>query len=164
MGDAGRHLADRREALLDRGVAFELLDFGDVLKREQQAGAAARGFEVRRGDADLELAAAVGAGEAELLAPPPLGAEVVMDRRLHRAGPLQHFVEAAAAADLNGMPVIDSAARLNVRIRSRSSVVDEAARQAVDDVLVQRLQIGDLVGRLLEPRVRDSAGCRRASR
>ena len=59
--DAGGHLADRGEPLLDRGVALELLDVGHVLEREQQPGAAARRFEVRRGQADLELAAAVDA-------------------------------------------------------------------------------------------------------
>ena len=40
--DAGRHLAHRREALLHARVALELLDVGDVLEREQQAGAPAR--------------------------------------------------------------------------------------------------------------------------
>ena len=42
VGDAGRHLADRRQPLLHARVALELLDVGDVLEREQIAGAAAR--------------------------------------------------------------------------------------------------------------------------
>ena len=67
--DAGGHLADRGQPLLDRRVALELLDGGHVLEREQQPGASARRFEVGRGEADLELAAAVGRPVAELVAP-----------------------------------------------------------------------------------------------
>ena len=45
-----------------------------------------------------------------------------------------------------------SAARLNVRMRPCAIGRREPAREAVDDVLVERLQVGDLARRPLEPR------------
>ena len=41
MRDAGRHLADGRQPLAKPRVALELLDVGDILKREQQSGVSA---------------------------------------------------------------------------------------------------------------------------
>ena len=55
--DAGGHFADRRQTLLHGRVAFQLLDVGHVLEREQIAGAAARRLEVRRAQADLDIGA-----------------------------------------------------------------------------------------------------------
>ena len=94
--DAGGHLADRREPLLNRRVALELLDRGDVLEGEQQPGASARRLQVRRGQADLDLAAAVGRPVAELVAARALRPQVALDRGHHRARQLQHVVDAAA--------------------------------------------------------------------
>ena len=105
-------------------VALELLDVGDVLEREEKPGAAARRLEVRRAQADLDLAAAVGRAVAELVAP----------RALRRAGRSESTSITGAGscstssigrptAARNGTPVIVSAPRLNVRIRCDGSVV-----------------------------------------
>ena len=89
--DAGGHLADRGQPLLNRRVALELLDGGHVLEREQEPGASARRFQVRRGQADLELAAPVDRPVAELVAPArALRPQVALNRR--------HRPAAAAAA------------------------------------------------------------------
>ena len=56
VGDAGRHLADRRQPLLHARVALEPLDVGQVLERDQEPGAAARRLEMRGAQADVDLA------------------------------------------------------------------------------------------------------------
>ena len=151
--DPGRHLTDRGEPLLDLRIALELLDAGDVLEGEEQPGAAARRLEVRRRKADLELAAVAGA-VAELMTPRALHPQVRLNRFHHRTGQLQHLVDRPAdraakrhAGDRLGAAVEGADAQRRVGR-------DQAARQAVDDVLVQRLQIGDLGRRLLEARPR----------
>ena len=150
--DAGRHLADRREPLLNRRVALELLDVGDVLEREEQPGAAARRLEVGRGEADVDLAA--------------LSAVRYQNSWRRRAtfDARSLWIEAITGAEScstssmrrptaawNGTPVIASAPRLKVRIAQRWIGGRQPARQAVDDVLVQRLQVRDLGRRLFEP-------------
>src|SRR5205814_10469627 len=54
-----RRSSDLREPLLHGRVAFELLDFRHVLEREQRSFAAAGGLEMRCGQTDFEVAAAV---------------------------------------------------------------------------------------------------------
>ena len=70
VGDARRHLSDRRQTLSPARVAFEALDVGDVLKREEMAGAAIRENERRRGDPKVDG--------------PPVGGRI---RENPRAGP-----------------------------------------------------------------------------
>src|SRR5262249_48338035 len=124
--DAGRHLADRGEPLLDSGVALELFDRGDVLEREEQADAAARCLEVCRTEADLDLDARVAGLEAVVDAARRRGAAP----RGAPARPPTTWQGSCAPPSTgrpttawNVKPVIVSAARLNVRIRCDESVV-----------------------------------------
>src|SRR5262249_49814924 len=123
--DAGRHLADRGEPLLDSGVALELFDRGDVLEREEQADAAARCLEVCRTEADLDLDARVAGLEAVVDA-----ARRGAARRARAwsspttgAGRGTPWSTGRRTTAWNVKPVIVSAARLNVRIRCDESVV-----------------------------------------
>ena len=61
VGDAGRHLPHRRQALAHAGLALEPLDVGDVLEGEEIAGAAVGERQARGGDAELDVAAVLGA-------------------------------------------------------------------------------------------------------
>ena len=56
VGDAGGHLADRRQPLLHARLAVALLQLGDVLEREEEAALAARRDQRRAGHAQLDLA------------------------------------------------------------------------------------------------------------
>ena len=101
--------------------------------------------------ADLDLARPSRGAVAELDAPRAGAAELA--RRARRRAPPAAAARRAIGrptAGADGTPVIVSAARLNVRIRPRVIGRRQAARQAVDHVLVERLQVRDLGRRLLE--------------
>ena len=93
MGNAGRHLAYRGEPLAQARVALEPLDVGDVLERKQHAGIAARRIEMRRGQAQLDLAG-VGGSIRGLDAPaaPHAGRGVQVGRHSRRK--IQHILDA----------------------------------------------------------------------
>ena len=151
--DAGRHLADGREPLLDPRIALELLDVGHVLERHEKPGAPAGRLEMRRAQADVDLASPIGRSVAELEA----------------AGPARRSAPHRAAATSGAGNCSTSATgRPTARLERQAGdgfggAVEgqdplqpiggrQAARQAVDDVLIERLEIGDLGRGLLEPR------------
>ena len=151
--DAGGHLADRGEPLLQPRVALELLDVGDVLEREQQARRAARrlaGCVAVRPDLDLRGRRQCDSGLSTRR--PRRVRALLVSSTARCGGSCSTSAIGRPTTDSDGMPVIASAARLNVRIAALSIGRRQAARQAVDDVLVERLQVGDLVRRVLEPR------------
>ena len=95
VGDAGGHLPHRRQPLLlNGGVTLQPLDRGHVLEGEEQAGApTARRFEMGRGQADFQIAAAVERAVVELVAPArAFRPQVVLNRRHCRRRQLQHVV------------------------------------------------------------------------
>ena len=106
------------------------------------------------------------AGRIRELDAPRAGAAraVVRARRRSAGGSCSTSPIGRPTTDAARTPVIASAARLNVRIRCRAIGRRQAARQAVDDVLVERLQVGDLGRRLLEPRAGRPQAVRPASR
>ena len=139
---------------------------GDVLEREQEPGAAARRLEVRRAQADVDLAAPSAGAVAGTRGARALAAVRPWSKRIASAGAAaaarrrsagrRRDAERQAGDRLGGAVERQDALR---RIGRR-----QAARQAVDDVLVERLQVGDLGRRLLEPGAGRPQAVRRASR
>jgi hypothetical protein len=70
VGDACRHFSHSREALLQGGVALQLLDLRDVLKTEQKAGPAARRFKMGRADTQFNLSPPIPGLEVKLTTTP----------------------------------------------------------------------------------------------
>ena len=145
MGDARGHLADRRQALASPGLVLEPSDLGHVLKRQEVAGRAIGRHQVRGAQANLAAASVGGAiGVVGALA---LGAAQFGIEQLGKLG--------RDLQDLGGAPS-DRAMRRQgrdllgrpVQADDASGAVggDEAARQAFDDVLVERLQVGQRRG------------------
>ena len=101
----------------------------------------------RRAQAEIDLAA-VGApvavvGPAAL----PVG-QLARQRRGERRRQAEHVRDVVPGDALGRCPVMSWAARLNVRMRPGRVRGHEPRRQAVDDVLAVRLQVGDLVRRV----------------
>ena len=105
---------------------------------------------MRRGEADLELAPAVGAVVPALVAPRSLADEVQRDRLDDGRRQLQHVADRTP----DGRPKRDAGNELRCAVEREHALLRiggrQPARQAVDDVLVQRLQAGNLGRRLLE--------------
>ena len=160
----GGHFADCGEALLDNRVALELLDLCHVLKREQQPESTARCLERasrsgrcrdRRG---RRPRGSVPRDEARR------PRAVVHHRTDDVPGSCRTSAIGRPTAARNGRPVIASAARLKVRIAERIVRRGQPARQAVDDLLVERLQVGNLAWRPARGARPPTAGCRPATR
>ena len=117
-----------------------------------------------RGQAELEVAAPVAGPVPELVAARAVAAEVRLDRLHHRRRQLQHVVDRPA----DGRAERQAGDRLRRAVEGEDALAGiggrQAARQAVDDVLVERLQVGDLARGLLEPRAGRPQRCRRAIR
>ena len=96
MGDAGRHFAHRRQPLLDSRVALELLDAGHVLKRDQEPRAPPRRLEVRRAQADVDVATAVSGAVPPLEPPCAAAAQSLLQLHDELRRELQHFGERPA--------------------------------------------------------------------
>ena len=109
----------------------------------------------RQADVDLARPSGRSVPELERAGAPPSAARESSSSRDSARGQLQDLRDAAGRRPTaTAVPVMVSAARLNVRMRRCRVGRREPARQAVDDVLVERLQVGDLGRRLLEPRAR----------
>src|SRR5262245_10488728 len=77
MRNARGHLANRRQALLQTGIALEPLDVREVLKCDQVARASSRSHEMRGAEADVDLPA-VSAAKTEFLPARRSGAQAVV--------------------------------------------------------------------------------------
>ena len=140
VGDAGGHLADRGQPLLHVRVALQLLDVGQVLERDQEAGPSARRLQMGGGQPDVDLAPLIGRSIAELDAPRRGAAEIAVEApRRARPAAAAPRRSAARRPSANDRPVMTSAARLKRQDALRRVGGRQTARQAVDDVLVERL-------------------------
>ena len=134
-------------------VALELLDVGHVLEGDEKPGAAAGRLEMGRAQADVDLAASVAGPVAELEA-------ARRRRRSGRRSSASTSGGGSCSTSAIGRPTTDVERQAGDRLGRVVEGEDalrrigggQAARQAVDDVLVERLQVGDLGRRLLEPR------------
>ena len=115
--DAGRHLADRRETLPQPRVALELLDVGDVLKREQQPGVAARRPKWRGREPQVDLPAVAGPVRSSRCGGPATGRQRCASSPATFGGSSSTSSMRRPTTESAVWPVIASAARLNVRIR-----------------------------------------------
>ena len=147
--DAGCHLAHRRQALAPARVAFEPLDVGHVLKREQAAAPPVWKCQGRRRQSQLDRAA-VRRPIGEIGAPPTgftAAIEMLTERarqRQHVASVLPERTPGREAGDGRGRPV----ERQHVPIGIGGH---QAAHQAVDHVGVERPQVGDRRRRVHQP-------------
>ena len=141
VGDAGGHLADRGQPLLRLGLALQPLQLGDVLEREEIAGARRRHQRPDR-DAHVQLPA-VAQRERVDHAPAAAGGDDLGQGAAQLVGQLQDL-HRALAADERGVMAGD---RLGGAVEHDDAAVGvgrrQAARHAVDDVLVEGLQIGN---------------------
>ena len=152
VGDAGGHLADGRQALLQARVAFELLDVGDVLEREEVARRARRAS--RRYAMLRPISMCWPARMSWRFHPPRRGRRRVRATSAPTASSGMLSTSAIGRPDhRRGRAAGDVLGRA-VERQNPAGVVGgrQPARQAVDDVLIERLQIGDLARRLFEPR------------
>ena len=125
--------------------AVLLLQLRDVLEREQEPALAARRDQRRAGHAELDLAARRGAGSRYSSRCCAARGAPAANRPCSAAGSCStssalepHAVVHRHAGDRFGGAVEREQPPLHVAGR-------QAARQAVDDVLVERLQVGELV-------------------
>ena len=130
-------------------IALEFLDVGDILKREQQARIAARCLKRRGREPELDLPAVARAvGRLDAAAPRRIGKMRQLVGHVRRQ--LQHLFEAPADHRERGM----AGNRLGGAIERQDPALTvgrrQTARQTVDDVLVERLQVGNLARRALE--------------
>ena len=148
VGDAGGHLADGRQPLAHLRRALEALDVGHVLEGEDDAALAAAQRQRRGADAELDRPA-VGALKRVVDATGPgrgavggeIGGELL--RQLQCAG--------GGGADDGAVPAGD---------RRRGAIGgqhptgrihrQQSAGQVVDDVAVECLEVGNLLGRRLD--------------
>ena len=154
MGDAGRHFADRRQPLLDARVALEFLDAGHVLKCDQNPRAPPGRLEVRRAQADVDLATAVGGAVPPFEPPSAAAAQSLLHLHDELLRELQRFRERPARHRSKREPGNGFGGVIEREDTPRGVGGRQPARQAVDDVLIEGLQIGNFRGGLFEPDVR----------
>ena len=150
--DAGGHLADRGEPLLHARVALELLDLGEVLERDEESRAAAGRLQsASRSGRCRSPRGRRPSGSGIRRVSRPLRSQPAFERLDERLRKLQDFAD-RATDDRIGRQTGNRLGRVVERQDALRRVGGgQPARQAVDDVLVERLQVGDLGGRLLEP-------------
>ena len=149
--DAGRHLADGGQPLFPPRVAFETPEISVTSWNVRSEPS--RPSAVTRSVALSPMSRAPSPGAVPVVRAAAVdGLRVARQQRPELRRQLQHLrrraVQERTAA---GMPVMSSAARLNVKRRPGSIGRRQSARQAVDDVLVERLEIGDGASRRFEP-------------
>ena len=144
MRDPGGHLAHGREPLLRRGLTLQPPGLGDVLEHEQEPGLTTRYDEPPGAQPDLNLAAAR-RGEPQVR---PAGVlRHRFERRFEHRWQLEQL-ENSPAQNV-GHPTPGDVLRRAVEgqhtpvpVRGR-----QTTGQALDDVLVERLEVGDLARR-----------------
>ena len=149
----GRHLADRRQPLLHARLALALARLGDVLEREHEAGLAARRHQRRRAEPELDLRGR----RARVKPNSTRGSCGRPSRRPEQSRRTPPAAAALAARLADRLPRRHAGDRLGGAVEGEDPPVDvgrrQAARQAVDDVLAERLQVASWFDARCELRV-----------
>src|SRR4029453_11649721 len=149
VSDACRHFAHSCEPLLYGVVTLQLLDLRHVLKAEQKASPATWRLEMGRAETQLDLAPSIPSPEMKL--PPAPGCflrPVVVESACNLRRQLEHLSDGPPERSRRR----DAGDAFRRTIEGQDALLwvrgDESTWEAGDDVLIQRLQIGDLGRRL----------------
>ena len=148
MCDAGGHLADRREALLEASVPLEAAQIGHVLKGKQIPHATIR--EGQRRDRQAQVDRPVVGHAVLAIETQAAGFGQGSETGAHVWRQLQHRHDIPADHGVSREPCD----RRGCTIEGQDAAVfvsgRQAAQQAVDDVFVERAEVGHLIRRALE--------------
>src|SRR4029453_3230331 len=141
VGDAGRHFANSCEPLLYGVVTLQLLDLRHVLKAEQKASPANWRLEMGRAETQLDLAPSIPSPEMKLATAPGCVRHVVVESACNLRRQLQHLSDGSPERSRRR----DAGDAFRRTIEGQDALLwvrgDESTWEAIDDVLIQRLQI-----------------------